>query len=440
VTAPRTTVGQSPVRRAPVRRLVAAIALAGVVAACGGDGGDDATAQPDDTVAPPTTGSSGAGTGEPGGEEPGPAGSAGTTEPPSTTAAATPASLEDVEVRLREVAVAEQPVAVIVQPDTGELFVVERVGTVRALEDGAVAAEPLLDISADTVAEGERGLLGAAFSPEGDRLYLSYTNRDGDSRLHEWTVSDGVVDEGSRREVLAQAQPFANHNGGHILFGPDGLLWFGLGDGGASGDPEDRAQDPDALLGKILRIDPAVRGDDPYGVPGDNPFAGGGGRGEIAITGVRNPWRFSFDRTTGALWIGDVGQNEVEEVTALPEGGILGANLGWDQLEGTAAFEGEPPAGAVPPVYEYRHDEGVSITGGVVYRGDAIPGLRGAYLFGDLATAEVWALPTDGTSVGARVALGVGVDPGTLVSFAEDADGEVYVISIGGSVSRLEPA
>ncbi|CAA9218796.1 MAG: hypothetical protein AVDCRST_MAG20-566 [uncultured Acidimicrobiales bacterium] len=442
MTAPRTTVGQPPVRRGPVRRLVAAIALAGVVAACGGDGGDDATAQPDDTVAPPTTGSSGAGdgTGEPGGEAPGTEASAGTTEAPSTTAAATPTSLEDVEVRLREVAVAEQPVAVIVHPDTGELFVVERAGTVRALTDGAVAAEPLLDISADTVAEGERGLLGAAFSPEGDRLYLSYTNRDGDSRLHEWTVSDGVVDEGSRREVLAQAQPFANHNGGHILFGPDGLLWYGLGDGGASGDPEDRAQDPDALLGKILRIDPAVRGDDPYGVPGDNPFAGGGGRGEIAITGVRNPWRFSFDRTTGALWIGDVGQNEVEEVTALPEGRILGANLGWDQLEGTATFEGEPPAGAVPPVYEYRHDEGVSITGGVVYRGDAIPALQGAYLFGDLATAAVWALPTDGTSVGARVALGVGVDPGTLVSFAEDADGEVYVISIGGSVSRLEPA
>jgi glucose/arabinose dehydrogenase len=338
------------------------------------------------------------------------------------------------------VAVAEEPVAVVVQPDTGALFVVERAGTVRALADGAVDAEPLLDISADTVAEGERGLLGAAFSPDGSRLYLSYTNRDGDSRLHEWTVTDGEVDGDSRREVLAQAQPFANHNGGHILFGPDGLLWYGLGDGGASGDPEDRAQDPGALLGKILRIDPEVRGDDPYGVPGDNPFAGGGGRGEVAITGVRNPWRFSFDRATGALWIGDVGQNEVEEVTALPAGGILGANLGWDQLEGTATFEGEPPEGAVPPVYEYRHDEGVSITGGVVYRGDAIPGLQGAYLFGDLATAEVWALPTDGTSVGPRVALDVGVDPGTLVSFAEDADGEVYVISIGGSVSRLEPA
>lgn len=462
MTSRPTTPRNAPAGRlVAVRRLVAVAAIAGVAAACGGGGGgggDDATAQPDDTVAPPTTrsadtgepgtstpgtsapGTSAPGTGAPGTEAPGAEGPPGSAQVPSTSTPAAPITLEDVEVRLREVAVAEQPVAVIVQPGTEELFVVERAGTVRALAGGTLAAEPMLDISADTVAEGERGLLGAAFSPDGSRLYLSYTNRDGDSRLHEWAVSDGAVDEGSRREVLAQAQPFANHNGGHILFGPDGLLWYGLGDGGAAGDPEDRAQDAGTLLGKILRIDPEARGDDPYGVPGDNPFAAGGGRGEIAVTGLRNPWRFSFDRSTGALWVGDVGQNEVEEVTALPAGGILGANLGWDQLEGTSTYEGEEPAGAVPPVYEYRHDEGVSITGGVVYRGDAIAGLQGAYLFGDLATAEVWALPTDGTSAGARVSLGVEVAPGTLVSFAEDADGEVYVISIGGSISRLEPA
>lgn len=403
------------------RLLLAAVAvLAGT--ACGGGDDEEPTAQPDVTVAPPTT------------EAP------PSEEETTSTTAAPAASLEEARVKLTEVAVAEQPVAVIVQPGTDELFVVERAGTVRGLGADGLAEEPLVDITSDTVAEGERGLLGAAFSPDGTRLYLSYTDLDGDSRLHEWAVVDGQVEASSRREVLAQPQPFANHNGGHILFGPDGLLWYGLGDGGASGDPEGRAQDPDTLLGKILRIDPAARGEEPYGVPGDNPFAAGGGRGEIALTGLRNPWRFSFDRDTGALWIGDVGQNEVEEVTALPAGQILGANLGWDRLEGTDPFEGEAPPDAVAPVYEYRHDEGISITGGVVYRGSAIPALEGAYLFGDLATAAIWALPTDGTSVGERVDLGVGVDPGTLVSFAEDAAGEVYVVSIGGAISRLDPA
>lgn len=421
------------------RRLLAALlVVTATAAACGGDdGGGGTTAQPSVTVAPPTSQvpSTTEATAAPA-EGAAPADRTTTT----TTAPIAAGPLGDVQVQLTEVAVAEEPVAVIVQPRANELFVVERAGTVRALGNGGLAEEPLVDISEDTVAEGERGLLGAAFSPDGGRLYLSYTNLDGDTRLHEWTLRDGAVDVATRREVLAQPQPFANHNGGHILFGPDGLLWFGLGDGGAAGDPEDRAQDPDELLGKILRLDPAAQGGDPYGVPGDNPFAAGGGRSEIAVTGVRNPWRFSFDRSTGALWVGDVGQNEVEEVTALPAGEVLGANLGWNRLEGTAAFEGEAPPGSLAPVYEYRHDEGVSITGGVVYRGEAIPSLRGAYLFGDLATAEIWALPTDGTSVGERVDLGVAVDPGTLVSFAEDAAGEVYVISIGGSVSRLDPA
>jgi glucose/arabinose dehydrogenase len=347
--------------------------------------------------------------------------------------------LEEVAVTLTQVAVAEQPVDVVVRPGSEELHVVERVGTVRPLGPEGLGP-PVVDISDDTVAEGERGLLGAAFSPDGSRLYLSYTDPDGDSRLHEWRMAGAAVDPGSRREVLTQPQPFSNHNGGHIRFGPDGLLWYGLGDGGSSGDPGNRAQDTTTLLGKILRLDPAAQAGSPYGVPGDNPFSGGGGRGEIAVYGLRNPWRFSFDRATGALWIADVGERSVEEVTSLPAGEILGANLGWNRLEGSRPFSGDPPPGAVGPVHEYGRDEGISVTGGVVYRGDAIPGLAGAYLFGDLATAEVWALPTDGTTVGERVPLGVGVEPGTLVSFAEDADGEVYVVSIGGAVFRLDPA
>lgn len=406
-------------------RSITVLALVSLLSAGCSSGGDDegVTAQPEGTVPAPTT------TAAP--------------EPESTSTTASevtlPPPLDEVDLELTEAFTAEQPVAVIVQPGTGTLHVVERAGFVRPVVDDVVG-EPLVDISGDTVAEGERGLLGAAFSPDGERLYLSYTNRDGDSRLDEWTLDGGAIDAESRRTVLSQSQPFANHNGGHITFGPDGLLWYALGDGGAGGDPGDRAQDTTTLLGKLLRFDPAAQGDEAYGIPADNPYAGGGGRGEIAVLGVRNPWRFSFDRETGSLWVADVGQNEIEEVTALPAGEILGANLGWNRFEGSQPFEGEAPPDVIGPTYEYTHAEGVSITGGVVYRGEEIPGLRGAYLFGDLATAEVWALPVDGTSVGERVDLGIGVDPGTLVSFAEDADGEVYVISIGGSVLRLSAA
>ena len=417
-------------RTTRLRALVALVLVTALgAAACGGDdGGRAATEQPSATIAPPTT--------APPSTDAAPSSSAPATSAPTTTV---PVPLDEVAVALTEVAVADQPVDVVVRPGSATLHVVERVGAVRPLGPDGLGA-PVVDISDDTVAEGERGLLGAAFSPDGSLLYLSYTDLEGDSRLHEWRMAGDAVDPASRREVLTQPQPFSNHNGGHITFGPDGLLWYGLGDGGSSGDPGNRAQDTTTLLGKILRIDPAAQATGPYGVPGDNPFAAGGGRGEIAVYGLRNPWRFSFDRDTGALWIADVGERSIEEVTPLPEGQILGANLGWNRLEGSRTFAGEAPPGAVGPVYEYGRDEGISVTGGVVYRGDAIPGLAGAYLFGDLATAEVWALPTDGTTVGPRVSLGVAVEPGTLVSFAEDADGEVYVVSIGGSVSRLDPA
>jgi hypothetical protein len=239
---------------------------------------------------------------------------------------------------------------------------------------------------------------------------------------------------------LTQPQPFSNHNGGHISFGPDGPALVRLGDGGSSGDPGDRAQDTTTLLGKILRIDPAAQADAPYGIPGDNPFA-------AAAVAARS--RSSASATRGAsastgpparcgwpTWVSAGGRRSPRS----PVDQILGANLGWNRLEGSRPYEGEPPAGAIGPAYEYGHDEGISITGGVVYRGEAIPGLRGAYLFGDLATARVWALPTDGTSVGERVDLGIGVEAGTLVSFAEDAAGEVYVVSIGcGSVCPPRP-
>jgi len=391
------------------------VLVAVLLAACGDDG-DETTPQPAARSGTTTTTASG--------------------EPPTTAAV----SLDEVAVALDEVARLDAPTALAQRPGFDELVVAERGGTVRVL-DGGRAGAPIVDLSDETTTDGERGLLGIAFSPDGSHLYISYTDERGDSRLDEWATGPGVgdVDAGSRRNVLAVDQPFPNHNGGNIVFGPDGLLYYGLGDGGSAGDPGQRAQDPDELLGKILRIDPEASGDDPYAVPADNPFAGGGGRGEIWVTGVRNPWRFSFDRQTGDLWVGDVGQNAEEEIDRLPAGQARGANLGWDRLEGNRPFEGEPPPGAVPPVFTYGRDEGYSVTGGYVYRGSAIPGLAGAYVFGDYGAGVVRALTVRGSEVTAERPLGVETGPASLVSFGEDVDGELYVLSLGGPVYRLVP-
>ncbi|MDQ3462352.1 MAG: PQQ-dependent sugar dehydrogenase, partial [Actinomycetota bacterium] len=343
--------------------------------------------------------------------------------------------------RLTEVVTLDAPVAMAERPGHEPFFVAERAGRIMVVESGEVRPEPLLEV--ETTTDGERGLLGLAFSPEGDHLYVSYTNLEGDSRLDEYAMGEAAaeIDLGSRRTLLAVAQPFSNHNGGHIVFGPDGLLYYGLGDGGGGGDPENNAQDLTTLLGSVLRIDPRPQGDAPYAIPATNPFVDGEGRGEIFLYGVRNPWRFSFDRATGDLWLADVGQNAIEEVNRLSAAEAPGANLGWPALEGTRPFDGDPPADAVAPVYEYTHDEGYSVIGGFVYRGQAIPALAGAYVFGDLGTAELWALAVDANgAVAGRADLGVGVDEGTLVSFFEDVDGELYVISIGGTISRLGPA
>jgi glucose/arabinose dehydrogenase len=360
-----------------------------------------------------------------------------TTEAPAPPTTASVA-LDEVAVGLEGVATLDAPVALVQRRGFDELVVAERGGAVRVVDGGRVSA-PIVEVG--TTTDGERGLLGIDFSPDGSHLYLSYTDERGDSRLDEWATGPGIedVDPASHRNVLSVDQPFSNHNGGHIVFGPDGLLYYGLGDGGAAGDPEGRAQNPDELLGKVLRIDPRRSGDDPYAVPADNPFAGGGGRGEVYITGVRNPWRFSFDRQNGDLWIGDVGQGAEEEIDLLPAGRAAGANLGWDRVEGNRPFEGEAPAGAVPPVFTYGRDEGYSVTGGYVYRGSAIPGLGGAYVFGDYGAGVVRALGIEGGRVVSERSLGVETGPASLVSFAEDADGELYVLSLEGPVYRLVP-
>jgi len=332
----------------------------------------------------------------------------------------------------------------------GRLYVVEQGGTVRVVEpDGALRAEPFLDISDRVSSGGERGLLGLAFHSgyaANGRFYVDYTDRDGNTVVSELQRSSGDpirADPASERVLVRIEQPYANHNGGMVAFGPDGYLYVGMGDGGSGGDPENRAQDPTKLLGKILRIDvDHEAGGTPYAIPSDNPFAdGAGGRPEIWALGVRNPWRFSFDREAGDLWIGDVGQSTWEEVDRSTQatGGGRGANYGWRLMEGFACYdpaEGCPTGGLTLPVAVYGHDVGCAVTGGYVYRGSTSPVLRGAYLFGDYCSGRIWALDAAGRDRQDPVLL---LESGlSISSFGEGDDGELYATDLGqGALYRL---
>jgi glucose/arabinose dehydrogenase len=305
----------------------------------------------------------------------------------------------------------------------------------------------VLDLSDEVIDQGERGLLGLAFSSDGRDLYVNLTAEpDGRTLVLQYTLGDRTtVDLDSRRQLLEVEQPAANHNGGHLALGPDGYLYVGLGDGGGAGDPDGNGQDPSTLLGSILRIDPqGATDEEPYAVPAGNPFADGAdGAPEVWLYGVRNPWRFSFDSVTGDLWVADVGQGEWEEITRLPANGGFeagrGANLGWDRMEGTHEFEGPNPAGAVLPLHEYSHDDGsCSITGGFQYRGTAMAELRGSYLFADYCTPGVRAIQLDVNTVIAERTWDV-VGQG-VVSFGEDQDGELFVLLESGPVLKLVPA
>ena len=340
------------------------------------------------------------------------------------------------ELALREVASLDQPIAGAVGPD-GVLYLAERVGTVRPFVDG-VAREPVVDITAQTSTTSERGLLGIAFAADGSELYLSYTDNDGDTRLEAVAVVDGVVQPDERRTVFSLEQPLGNHNGGDVRIGPDGLLYLALGDGGGGGDPEEAGQDLSTPLGSIIRIDPLAA--TPYAVPDDNPFVDQEGAApEIFVYGLRNPWRFSFDPVTDDLWIADVGQGDREEINRLPLAEAAGANLGWNLMEGTLEFAGPEPDDHVPPIYEYqtRGPEGCAVTGGLVYRGSLIPELDGIYLYADFCNGELRGLVLDEDgAVAQQVGLGVGGEQ--VVGFATDADGEVVVFDLTGSVHRLE--
>jgi glucose/arabinose dehydrogenase len=358
--------------------------------------------------------------------------------PAPTPAPSRPADLGAVRLQLTQIATLDKPVAMAVRPGYQHLYVAEKTGRIQVL-DGQPGA--IVDLSSEVSSGSEQGLLGLAFSPDGKFLYADYTDRAGDTRLVEWTMGDGLraVDPASRREVLFVDQPASNHNGGTLAFGPDGYLWFGLGDGGGSGNQYGNAQNTNTLLGDLLRIDPRPAGADPYSSPPDNPFASQGGRQELAVIGVRNPWKFSFDRATGDLWIGDVGQNAYEEIDYLPAGGILGANLGWPYLEGTHTYSGTAPAGLTAPIYDYGRGSGQSVVGGYVYRGASIPALVGGYVFADTYASDIRLLNPAPSGLDVR-SSGVTVPGGTIVSFGEDTAGELYVMSLNGGVFRLDPA
>lgn len=323
------------------------------------------------------------------------------------------------------------------------LFIVEQAGVIRVATGGVVAATPFLDISARVTSGGEQGLLSMAFDPlfaSNRRFYVNFTDLAGNTRIERFVASaadPARADDTSSELILQVVQPNVNHNGGHILFGPDGMLYIGMGDGGGSGDPDGNAQDPATLLGKLLRID--VRGAAPYVVPSDNPFVGVAGTlPEIWASGLRNPWRMAFDASTAAVYIADVGESELEEVNVRPAtaGGL---NYGWNTMEGTRCFlsAGCATSGLVLPILEYAHGAGrCSITGGAVYRGAAMPSLRGHYFYADFCEDGVRTAVLSGASPSAQKLWDTGAI-GRIASFGVDGAGELYLLSRAGTVHRL---
>ncbi len=328
---------------------------------------------------------------------------------------------------------------------SGRVFVIEKRGDIRLIKGASLGSTPFLDIQDRVGSQGsEQGLLGLVFDPQYTQngfFYVNYTDLSGDTNISRFSVTKqnpDLADPGSEIVLLHVNQPFPNHNGGGLAFGPDGFLYIGLGDGGSEGDPLRTGQSLDTLLGKMLRID--VSKGEAYSIPPDNPFVNGGGKPEIWAYGLRNPWRFSFDRQTGDLYIGDVGQNTWEEVDFLPKGSPGGANFGWSYREGMHPYQDTPPQGItlVEPVAEYSHDEGgCSTTGGYVYRGQALPAWQGIYLFGDYCSGKVWGLQREANGQWMRSLLFQ--TNAHITSFGEDEVGELYLTDDLGGVYRLQP-
>jgi glucose/arabinose dehydrogenase len=334
----------------------------------------------------------------------------------------------------------ERPVDLTHAGVPSQVFVAEQAGRVYLVEEGQIQPQPFLDIVERVSCCGERGLLSIAFPTdygESGLFYINYTDRRGDTVVARYRVQEEdrrQADRDSEQVILRIEQPAANHNGGQLQFGPDGALYVGTGDGGEAGDPWGNAQNGQVLLGKILRL--AVTGVDGYEIPPDNPFtADSAVRAEIWALGLRNPWRFSFDRETGDLFVGDVGQAQYEEIDFQPAGSPGGENYGWDVMEGAHCFEpstGCQTEGLVTPVAEYAHDQGCSVTGGYVYRGDRYPSLQGVYFYADYCSGHVWAMRQNASGEwDTALVLRTGL---RIASFGQDAGGTLYLLDYGGGV------
>jgi len=313
---------------------------------------------------------------------------------------------------------------------SGRLFVVEKYGAIRIFKDGNLYDQPFLNIDnrVDN-SKNEMGLLGLAFHPDYEQngyFYVNYTGDGGHTRISRFQAEGDAADPDSEKVLMTIEQPYPNHNGGAVVFGPDGYLYLGLGDGGSGGDPHRNGQNTQALLGKILRID--VNNGDSYSIPADNPFGN-----EVWAYGLRNPWRFSFDRASGDLWIGDVGQQLYEEINYLPAGSPGGANFGWSVMEGAHGYNGLPQPELLLPAAEYSHEFGCSVTGGYVYRG-SMPEWNGVYIYGDYCSGKIWGLILSNGQWQSRVLFEAGV---TITSFGEDENGELHLLSDNGNIYVL---
>lgn len=368
-----------------------------------------------------------------------------TAEPGQSTAASQGANVDlaRIAISLEPFAtVGGGPLAMAALPDgSGRLLVAAQDGKVWLLgADGAVGGSPMLDLGPRISTGGERGLLGIAPHPSfptDPRVFVDYTDTNGDTIVASFRLAPGDagrLDPDSFQQLLFVDQPYPNHNGGALAFGPDGDLYVSLGDGGSGGDPQGNGQNLDTLLGKILRLD--VDGTATYLVPPDNPFASGGGKAEIWLYGLRNPWRLSFDRETGDLWIGDVGQNAWEEVD-VARAGVGGLNFGWRVMEGTHCYNADTCQrdGLTPPATDYGRDLGCTVIGGYVYRGAAYDFLRGAYLFADYCSGNLFAL--DAGASGYAPPTPVGSGGNGIAALGQDASGELYVLNLDGTISRV---
>jgi glucose/arabinose dehydrogenase len=395
---------------------------------------------------------------EPTGASPGVSSSPVTPAPPAASApvaTASPSSAPSGALGAPPVLALEPIVAGLDAPvdvtwraaDPDALYAIERVGRIRIVRDGRLVDTPLLDIAEQVTAGGEQGLLGLAFHPDpaDGRLFVYYTASDGDQVVSSFTTDPDDLDRadaGSETVILKMADQFGNHNGGALAFGPDGYLYVSTGDGGGGGDPLDSGRRLDTPLAKVLRIDVDVPAGSnaPYRVPDDNPFVGlDDALPEIWLTGLRNPWRMHFDRSTGDLWIGDVGQGAWEEVD-VARGGVGGLDYGWNEMEGTHCFrtpDGECATdGLTLPVTEYSHDFGCSVVGGTVYRGTAQPSLAGWYVFADYCSGYVWVLdPTDDGPTDPQLVLESGR---SISAIGEDAAGELIATDLStGELLRI---